>query len=90
MHVVKLPFHRYKCTVIYKKLWKLQNSNISSAEVCQGVLGHNCSIDFLPDAKNLSAVKSLHSLTFLVRLHGHIHNHSLGACTLVSVKLTAL
>ena len=38
-------------------MWKLQNSNSSSAEVCRGVLGHNCSIDFLPDAKHLSMVE---------------------------------
>ena len=33
----------------------LQNSNSSSVEV--GVLGRNCSIDFLPDAKHLSGVE---------------------------------
>jgi len=36
---------------------KLQNSNSSNAEVCGGVLGCNCSIDFLSDAKHLSAVE---------------------------------
>ena len=34
---------------------KLQNSN--SSEVCQGALECNCSIDFLPNAKHLSAVE---------------------------------
>jgi len=31
--------------------------NNSSAEVCQGTVGCDCSIDFLPDAKYLSAVE---------------------------------
>jgi len=46
----------------------LQNRNSSSAEVCQGALEYNGSIDFLPN------VESLHLLTFSVRLHDHIHN----------------
>jgi len=36
---------------------KLQNSNNSSAEDCWGVQGHNCSADFLPHAKHLSAIE---------------------------------
>jgi len=36
---------------------KVQNSNCSTTEIYQGVLGRNCSIDFLPDAKHLSAVE---------------------------------
>ena len=36
---------------------KQQNTNSSSAEVCQGVLGHGSSIDFLPDAQHLSRVE---------------------------------
>jgi len=36
---------------------KLQNSNGSNAEVYWGALGHNCSIDFLPDAQHLSVVE---------------------------------
>ena len=40
-----------------RSMRKLQNSNSSSAEVCWGALGRNCSIDFFPDAKHLSAVE---------------------------------
>jgi len=36
---------------------KQQNTNSSSAEVCQGALGRSCSIDFLPDVKHLSGVE---------------------------------
>ena len=36
---------------------KQQNTNISSAEVCQGVLGCGCSTDFIPGAKHLSGVE---------------------------------
>ena len=36
---------------------KQQTTNSSSAEVCWGVLGRSCSIDFLPDAKHLSGVE---------------------------------
>jgi len=38
-------------------MWKQQNTNSSSAELCWGVLGRSCSIDFLPDAKHLSGVE---------------------------------
>jgi len=38
-------------------VWKLQNKNSSSAEGCQDALGHNCSIDFLPNAKHLNVVE---------------------------------
>ena len=37
-------------------------------------MGFNHTIDFIADAKHLSAETSMHSLIFLVRLHSHIHN----------------
>jgi len=46
----------------------------SSAEVCRGTLGHNCSL--LTSFRMLSTwvrSKSLHLLTFSVRLHGHVY-----------------
>ena len=38
-------------------MWEQQNSNSSSAEVYQDTVGHNCSVDFLPDAKHLNEVE---------------------------------
>ena len=35
----------------------LQKKKSCSAEVCRGVLGQNCSTEFLPDAKHLSVVE---------------------------------
>ena len=72
VHVIKL--NQYSTQEYTRSMWKQQNTNSSSAEVCRGALGHSCSTDFLPDAKHLSGVESLHLLIFSVRLHGHVHN----------------
>jgi len=49
--------NRYSAQGYTRSMQKLQNSNSSSAEVCWGALGRNCSIDFFPNAKHLSAVE---------------------------------
>ena len=62
-------------------MWKQQDTNSSSAEVCLGVLGRSGFIDFLPDVKHLSGVQesafadilgkvpSLSTQVWLVKLH---------------------
>ena len=50
-----------------------QNSNSSSAEVCQGVLG-SCSIDFFPNTKHLSAVEKSAFTNIVGKAAGDIHN----------------
>ena len=52
---------------------KLKNSNSSSVEVYRGTLGRNSSIEFFPDAKQLSVIETLPSVIFSARLHGHRH-----------------
>ena len=55
-HVVKLTFHRY--TVVHSDIQEVyRSSNSSSAEVFSGAVGHNCSVAFLPDTKQLSAME---------------------------------
>jgi len=72
---VHLVWHSIGTVYIYKKYVEYSRISISSStEVYWGAVGHNCSSDFLPDAKHLREVKELLSLIFSVRLHGHIGN----------------
>ena len=58
MHLIKLTLHRIVHQDIQEvATQKQQNTNISSAEVCQEELGCGCSADFIPDAKHLSGVE---------------------------------
>ena len=63
-----------------QEVWKLQNSNSSSAQVVGvqwGAIEYICPIDFLPHAKHLSAVDKSAFTFFLVGLHGHVHSYIL-------------